>query len=985
MPVRVKCPGCEVTLALKADPEGKRIRCPKCGQAFRIRTQEPPRSAEAPFATAGPPEPSTSPNSHPVSEFDGNLFYKIHYAFGTWKEFFWSTRNPLLWPFLLIVAIVIKVFRVSPAGSTDDPPVHSLEPFRTKSESLSNEVRTIADQLQDLRFIEPVAHHVNDTYHGTEIETLTFRHPDGNAVAKAYRRVWNKVRPAKTYLSCSIITQFSDGTFLVTTSAQPDMIWPKDRIDLRRNTNASPDELWEAHQAVLRDEHHSKSVNPARSQAATTEIVESHHDALREFHVGRGIFKEMTSAEDQRARSGYFVAPTSDVASDASAEPSTAAGLARHGDVLEEIERQRTKKPSWVSAIVILVISIALFMGIGSVTWSWDFVMMLIPVLFVHELGHYVAMKLFGYQNVKMFFIPLFGAAVSGRHYNVTAWKKVLVSLAGPVPSIVLAIALGSAGLFMEDGNRLIDIAFFTILLNGLNLLPLLPFDGGWVVHSLVFSRHHLLDGIFRAATAVLLITISALSGDMLLVGLGVFMLLGVKAALRSGRIVKELRSENLPLPSDDSPEIPVESATKILDRVEEHFPPHTLNTKTRAGLVQSIFESINSPPPGIAATLLLGGLYCVSLIATVAFAFVLVLGKSTTFDDLLDISAAAPETPYACESSQLWEGANVAEALATDEVTLFAEFDNEQSAQDTFEKIRKQLPATAAIRLFGRAVLVAVPTADDLTRKQTLALLESKTDNVQVQSEEFSVPFSLICIAPSNESAEQITSDLDQYLTATYTATNLIPPWSPTQTLTDDQRLARRTLDGVQLFEDDMSEGQDQELEQLYARQQRLMSDIREMIRRGDSKDLEKARKEINTLGKQIQQRQFDVLKNSGEFDNELIDLYATQPSYPDGDVADGEKIDAYRAEMQTWRQEMAQRLGALPVTTEVTRSPLLRYAAHGGGASRAGLLLRLDYVRFHRPIDGVTALTDWLCSQNCIDLKYRFGSPEFPDFPER
>ena len=68
----------------------------------------------------------------------------------------------------------------------------------------------------------------------------------------------------------------------------------------------------------------------------------------------------------------------------------------------------------------------------------------LIPILLFHEFGHYVAMRVFGYQDLRMFFIPLFGAAVSGRHYNVPGWKKAIVSLAGPVPGIGLGVALGA-------------------------------------------------------------------------------------------------------------------------------------------------------------------------------------------------------------------------------------------------------------------------------------------------------------------------------------------------------------------------------------------------------------------------------------------------------------------------------------------------------------------------------------------------------------
>ena len=41
-----------------------------------------------------------------------------------------------------------------------------------------------------------------------------------------------------------------------------------------------------------------------------------------------------------------------------------------------------------------------------------------------------------------MFFIPLFGAAVSGKSINISNAKKAIVSLAGPLPGIILGIVL---------------------------------------------------------------------------------------------------------------------------------------------------------------------------------------------------------------------------------------------------------------------------------------------------------------------------------------------------------------------------------------------------------------------------------------------------------------------------------------------------------------------------------------------------------------
>ena len=60
--------------------------------------------------------------------------------------------------------------------------------------------------------------------------------------------------------------------------------------------------------------------------------------------------------------------------------------------------------------------SIVLFAGTFLLVFSdqLTFLLLLIVVLFVHEFGHYLAMKSFGYENVRMLFIPLMGAFVQG-------------------------------------------------------------------------------------------------------------------------------------------------------------------------------------------------------------------------------------------------------------------------------------------------------------------------------------------------------------------------------------------------------------------------------------------------------------------------------------------------------------------------------------------------------------------------------------------
>ena len=59
--------------------------------------------------------------------------------------------------------------------------------------------------------------------------------------------------------------------------------------------------------------------------------------------------------------------------------------------------------------------------------------LILILVLLVHEVGHYAGMRRFGYRNVQMFFIPLFGAAVSGHGIRASVTEHAAVLLLGPV------------------------------------------------------------------------------------------------------------------------------------------------------------------------------------------------------------------------------------------------------------------------------------------------------------------------------------------------------------------------------------------------------------------------------------------------------------------------------------------------------------------------------------------------------------------------
>jgi Zn-dependent protease/DNA-directed RNA polymerase subunit RPC12/RpoP len=291
--------------------------------------------------------------------------------------------------------------------------------------------------------------------------------------------------------------------------------------------------------------------------------------------------------------------------------------------VLVELTKLQDQRPGWGSAIGILVISLLLYVGAAQRQGGWEGLAIVMAVLAFHESGHYLAMRWFGYRNLRMFFIPFFGAAVSGRHYNVAGWKKALVALAGPVPGILLGIPVAAFAI-ATDSSVVQRVAKILLIINGFNLLPFLPLDGGWVVHAVLFVRHPIIDALFRVVAAAAMIALGVLMGGWMLALIGVFALLRVPVQWHMANIAHRLRKEGLAVESADAQSIPLKPALAILHEVRAKVPRNT-NAKIMAAHVVNVFEALNATPPGAAATLGLLMLHCgsflLAVVATLALA----------------------------------------------------------------------------------------------------------------------------------------------------------------------------------------------------------------------------------------------------------------------------------------------------------------------------------------------------------------------------
>jgi Zn-dependent protease len=136
-------------------------------------------------------------------------------------------------------------------------------------------------------------------------------------------------------------------------------------------------------------------------------------------------------------------------------------------------------------ASISAVISVAVY----SRLFGWSFAVGLVVLLFIHEMGHAIVMRLKGIPVSGMIFIPLLGAAVFMRRMPSNARDEAEVGIAGPVAGALAALACLLIAHQMFEGTGLPGIwaplAYFGCFLNLFNLIPLTPFDGGRVLAAI--------------------------------------------------------------------------------------------------------------------------------------------------------------------------------------------------------------------------------------------------------------------------------------------------------------------------------------------------------------------------------------------------------------------------------------------------------------------------------------------------------------------
>ncbi|MBA2678563.1 MAG: site-2 protease family protein [Ktedonobacteraceae bacterium] len=129
-------------------------------------------------------------------------------------------------------------------------------------------------------------------------------------------------------------------------------------------------------------------------------------------------------------------------------------------------------------------ISALISIGFYAIVFGWPFAIGLVALLFVHEMGHALVMKLKGIPVGSMIFIPMLGAAVMMNQMPKNAKDEAEVGIAGPIAG-ALAASFCYFAAQTQPHSVWAPLAYFGFFMNLFNLIPIVPFDGGRVLAAI--------------------------------------------------------------------------------------------------------------------------------------------------------------------------------------------------------------------------------------------------------------------------------------------------------------------------------------------------------------------------------------------------------------------------------------------------------------------------------------------------------------------
>lgn len=116
--------------------------------------------------------------------------------------------------------------------------------------------------------------------------------------------------------------------------------------------------------------------------------------------------------------------------------------------------------------------------GVYWMTYGWAFAAGIVLSIYIHEMGHVIALRRYNIAASAPMFIPFVGAFVRMKQYPANVIEDARVGLAGPIYGLGTAVAAWVIGL-ATGAPIWLAIAHIGAWINLFNLLPIWQLDGG--------------------------------------------------------------------------------------------------------------------------------------------------------------------------------------------------------------------------------------------------------------------------------------------------------------------------------------------------------------------------------------------------------------------------------------------------------------------------------------------------------------------------
>jgi tetratricopeptide (TPR) repeat protein len=426
--------------------------------------------------------------------------------------------------------------------------------------------------------------------------------------------------PDVRYPVIATFSSYYQDTNLTTVNIKVPTVRSKSPSQIMNNLDlANADDLWMSHQDFTRSICQSTELEKMSVETWSDRIIQSSYETI-EFQIQKGELhwlnrEEMIYGEHPWLKFKRLVKVAIDLKKKDRSNATTS-GTEVDEDKLElEILTflARSKKVesgmSLNKRLWLLGGSFLLFVLASASRFQSIQLLLFILVLLLHELGHVLAMVAFGYRDTTMLFVPWLGALATGKKENASLSEKVWLSLAGPLPGLILGIGLAIA--FPNDTSWLKDARVMLISLNIFNLLPIYPLDGGQVVESLIFSRRPYLGIIFQSI-GVFILGAFGLFQPLLMI-FAVLIAFGIPHNFRLAKLRAKFNATQDLCTSDR------EASVRAIFRYLATDKAHNLTPAWKTVLVDSVLDNQRHDRSKLSIRLALFIFYLISLIGSFA------------------------------------------------------------------------------------------------------------------------------------------------------------------------------------------------------------------------------------------------------------------------------------------------------------------------------------------------------------------------------